>query len=57
MDWKGFCIVPAHGHPHAQRHERHKQGIGIEREISHNIEHVFIFLGGTKDGVAMHNSL
>ena len=24
-DWIGkrFCIVPAHGHPHAQRHERH----------------------------------
>ncbi len=26
-DWigKGFCIVPAHGHPHAQRHERYRE--------------------------------
>ena len=26
-DWirKRFCIVPAHGHPHAQRHERYRE--------------------------------
>ena len=31
--------------------------IGIKREISHEIERIFIFLDGTRDGAAVHNSL
>ena len=36
---------------------QHKKGIGIEGGISHEIEHIFIFLTSTKDGAAVHNSL
>ncbi len=36
---------------------QHKRGIGIERAISHEIGHIFIFLTSTRDGAAMHNSL
>ena len=35
----------------------HKRGIGIKREISREIEHVFILLSVTRDGAAVHNSL
>lgn len=36
---------------------QHKKDIEIERGISHEIEHIFIFLTSTKDGAAAHNSL
>ena len=36
---------------------RHKESIRVKREISREIEHVFIFFDCTRDGVAVYNNL